>query len=437
MATLIRSTQGFNVSVDTESSTFGSPDGSEKYIRVEEAPTLPGLPVKYLDVGNKGFAHFANQDAKSTYESVSEGALGLDLALRKAYSTYSPITRTLNSLLGSMVVTSDDTAIAGSTVSLVGVTGGSPALEAGQAVLVGCNYSAADGYLYFPILAKKVSGAAVTPLVAMPYATAAGYPIKKAVNFTPRSQEIPVGGGTGTSLSIFVNTRQQYDASVGETWRYGYHGCSCSDFGPIKLEPGKKIIFHPKFNVADIEVEEDSLAAEGLTDFGDTAKSVVFGENCWFSLTDYDATNSNCRARPVTEMKLLSAEIDLGCTSKQIESAAGNNLNNCQGYFCTYDPTKAVVTLEMMFDYTIVTNSWLDNTKEFTIEIAQGVRDITDPPFAFWAPRAFLIEPPTCEHFKGSYHTITAKFGLKPNGWSGTAFSNNSDHYNAWYLMVK
>jgi hypothetical protein len=250
---------------------------------------------------------------------------------------------------------------------------------------------------------------------------------------TPRSQEVPTGSG-GKSLTFACNVRQQYDSTTGDRLLWTFSGNACADFGVIDLKVNGPIVFKPKFHVCDVSPTEVEMGSAAES-WADTEPLQVFGANTLFSLVDW-AAGGNI-ARPSPELKLLGAKINLGMSCSPIYAAGSGTVNQCQGFMCQYDPTKAFIELDIMFDYDKLLTDWLSSNGAKSIEITQGATSTDHPTFGFWVPKGYLMEQPKIEHFKGSYHTMTCKYSMRPCDWTSALPAtsiNDSAAYNAWYM---
>lgn len=425
------SNQGYKFGVYNEATTFGTADNDTYYsLRLDGDPTVPLSVSQEMEIGNKGFGHFADRDKPILYEAGREGALTTPLVLRRAESSSNApmIFKAMEAIGCEVIKLSDDTVAASTDANTFELTTGGGGHTAGYGYLTKNAQSTPE---YWHTLAAVYSSKVVTAFWDLPYAPGTGAgtaPYTRTA--TPRSQNVPVGS-SGKTLSFKLWTRETHTS--GEDLQWTFNGCGCSSLGQLVLEPSKKIAFSPTWHVANVDKASVSISA-ATESWVDNEYVRPWGPYSYVGIANAPSPITTGEiGRTANEVRCLKATIDFGMKSSPIPGTGSSTVNGWQGYMGTFDPAAAGVTFELLMDYTKISD-WEGSNATKSIWIEQGGTSLSYLNWAFCIPQAFLAAPPTVDHFSGPYHKVTVRYACLPSEFSATG-GNDSQTNSPWYFM--
>jgi hypothetical protein len=228
---------------------------------------------------------------------------------------------------------------------------------------------------FIPVLfAADASGGAITPLFALPSATAALKPVKKTWTITP-GQPAVVPDAKFLTMVHTTRDNEGNRAVVGT-------GCWLSSVGDITVEPGTLPKLELKFSAADLSentANVDQLAA--ANEFLD-AEPVKVTDAPYVMFNTYSAAGGIAAAYA----KILKATISLGKTCEAVPGMgdATGCLNNIQAAMGVNAP--CAVTLEMLIENTKITDWDAGTNASKSIAIIQPSTSVTVPAWALQKP---------------------------------------------------
>jgi len=426
---MAKSTQGFELQLDVESA-LGVGAGSLFNVRLAENPTIPTIVKQVADVTVKGFSHFADQDAPVTYEAAQENGVTLPMHILRATTGAVPPLAVVGESAG-MTATSeaDDTAKTSGThtVSKTELTTGASGSGYGACYLV--YDDTAD--IWWPSLVALYGGTTATWMYKLANAQSDLAPVARMYSLTPESRQVP----TDKTLKMILNTRAIYTS--GDDWAYTMLGCACSSLGTLEIVPNQVPVLSPTFHVADVARSAVAMSNES---FRDTQAKMVVGGNFFAGIGESKGAIGYATGglERTNEFNLLKATIDFGVSVVPIPGTGSSCVNNVQGYMAQYDPAAAQITIEKVmpadYDPSQIKEWDDDSTKEFAIQLVQGVSgtatDPTVPCYGFFAPRCHLKSEPVHDPFGEAFHKVTEVYSFVPSEFDSAAFDETNAPYH-------